>query len=195
MGLCTILRCAHQSLSHNLIQTESTIGFDHWPSRSKVSLCLGQHKKCHNVVTGCIFSKLVCLQHEPYEIITFFSPCKNFSALGLVSCQQHVFIYWMRSRSIAQISTPRHPKCVMLNPYGDGGELEWNDPVKCSLWCTKACWSIISHPSIFRPASISSLWNETSLYGMNKRIRWEEHSSCKGVSKWVCRFVSEGQRF
>lgn len=67
------------------------------------------------------------------------------------------------------------------------------DSVKRSPRCNKTCWSVRSHPSIFTPKSIS-WWDETLLYGMNKRIRWEERSSCEGVSKWVCRFVSEGQR-
>lgn len=67
------------------------------------------------------------------------------------------------------------------------------DPVERSPRCNKTCWSVRSHPSIFTPESISR-WDETLLYGMNKGIRWEERSSCEGVSKWLCRFVSEGQR-
>lgn len=82
----------------------------------------------------------------------------------------------------------------MLNPYGNSGEPYGKDPVKYSPQTAEACCWVRSHLQIFAPKSIS-LWYETSLYGLNKRIRWEKQSSCQGVSKWVCWFVAEGQRF
>lgn len=154
-------------------------------------------------MTRCIFTDLsACCNSNHVRLLLFFFPSQKLfrsnmqtsEALGLVSSQQHVFIYWTTSRSIAQISntppTPTSNVCRWTHMATVGSK---KDPVKHSPRCNKTCWSVRSHPSIFTPESIS-WWDETLLYGMNKRIRWEERSSCEGVSKWVCRFVSEGQR-